>query len=1056
MNKKFTLIIALLLCANFMMAQGLTVTGKITSAEDEVLPFANILVKGTQTATTSDIEGNYSITMPEGTNTLVFSFTGYKSQEIEVNGQTVINVTLTSGINIEDEVIVVGYTIKKKKEVTGAVSQVDMEEVGKIPYATVTQALQGRIAGVTGTQDGQPGAGRNSLRVRGLTTFGNGAQPLIVIDGIPTTESIANLNPNDIAEISVLKDASAAIYGVNGGAGVILITTKKGSKGKKISVDAGVLTGIQQIGRRIPLLNATEWGEVYWEAFQNFNPTGSPQHPQYGNGPTPVINTVPFLIENGRQVYQYTLEGTDWYDAVYRNNAFQQQYYANISSGTDRGSVMFGMSYNDQDGLIDFTNYNRITARLNSRFKFTDWLTIGENVNVAYSDQVQTGTQQGQDGMPTDVIRQHPLLPVLAFPDFGPPYAGKIDGLPDVRNMVSVLDKNQNNNTEGWNVFANVYAEANILDAFDATRKNHDLLLRTSGGLEYGNFFGRQFNAAFQEGDFDVQGNSLTTVYGKAISTTFQNTLQYRYTNDIMNVSLLTGMEAREKDYTFFQASQTNFEIETVAFTHIGAGSGDIVGNGGGESWGLMSYFSRADFSFFDKYQGFVMARRDATSRFNAVGLFPAASLGWVVTNEEFFKNILGEKGQGILSSLKLRTSWGQTGNQDAAGVNAALSFLGPDKNHADYDLFGTNSGIEQGYATLFLGNPNLQWETTTQTNIGADINLLDYRLNVTFDYYIKESSDIIRSVPQIAAVGEGSPPFVNAATMRNTGIELGVGYQYYNKNNDLSFNANLQFATINNVVTSLGGTLNASVGNDGELYTSGFDGPTRIAEGYAFGAFYGHVVEGIFQDEAEAAAHPDQTGRGNKVGRLKYADLNGDNIINDLDRTYLGSPLPNYTMGLNLEVDYKNFTLTAFLYSAIGQKVYNENKWYTDFAQSGFFNHSTRVLDAWSPSNTASSIPMVTIDDEGNNEARASSYFVEDASFLKLRTARLAYEFPKKWTKNYAVNVYAEAQNLLTITNYTGADPEVPFAANSNTIGLDRGAYPIPRTFLFGLNVKL
>lgn len=1052
MRLKITLILAFLMVVQLAQAQ-FTVKGKVVDSEtNEVLIGVNVVAKGTTVGTSTGLDGTYSIDMPEGTSALIFSYTGYNGQTIEVNGQTTIDVSLSQGVDISEEVVVVGYQVKKKSDLTGAVAEVDMDEIGKVPYSSVLQAMQGRVAGVIGTQDGQPGAGRNQLRIRGLTTFGGGSGPLFVVDGVPVTEDVSRINPNDIESISVLKDAAAAsIYGSRSAGGVIIITTKKGKKGK-LSVDAGVLTGIQTIGRRIDLLNATQWGEVYWDASRNFNPNITPSHPQYGDGENPIINTAPFLIENGRQLYQYTEEGTDWYDAVYRR-AFQQQYYVNLAAGTDKSNMMFGLSYFDQDGLILNTNHERVTARLNSQYKFTDWFTVGENASIALTDEVQVGTQQGQDGIPTDVLRQHPLLPVLAFPDFGPKYAGKIDGFPDVRNMVGVLDANQNNNTEAWRVFANVYAEANILDAFSATRENHDLRLKSSYTLEYSNFFRRQFNASFQEGDFDVQGNSLFVEFGKGLTKTFINTLQYTYDNGGHNFNFLAGTEAIRYDFEFTNGSQTNFEIETPDFTVLGAGAGDVTAGGGGSAWGLLSYFGRADYTFDRRYLASFTLRYDQTSRLNTAGYFPAASFGWVLTEEKFFQDMMGEND--IFSNIKLRASWGQQGNQ-LIGDFSTLSFLGGDKNHADYDITGSNNSFTQGYRVLSLGNPNLVWETTTQTNIGADFALWDYKLDFSIDYFRKASRDILTRIPQITALGEGDLPFANTASMTNSGIDLNLRYAHLSENNYINFNAQFQASILNNEVTFVGDESSAAIGPDGNFYLPGLDGATRIAVGQSFGVFYGYQVEGIFQTQEEANAHPDQTGRGNKVGRLKYADLNGDSLINDLDRTYLGDAYPDFTLGLNLEVSYKNFTLTAFFYAAIGQQVYNENKWYTDFAQSGLFNHSTRTLDAWTPENNTSTIPMLTIDDEGNNESRASSYFVEDADFLKLRTLRLGYQVPERWTKNYRVNVYAEAQNVFVITNYTGIDPEVPYAGNANTPGIDRGSYPIPRTFLLGVNVKL
>lgn len=1043
MRLKLKLLCLMWFCSNLLLAQEKTISGTITDAEtSEPLIGAFVKVKGVDIGSITDIEGAYKIDVPENLNTLIFSYTGYQSQEITIGTQTTIDVKLAVGKNLE-EVVVVGYQTKKKVDLTGAVEVVDMEEIGKMPYANVLQSLQGRVSGVNIIQDGQPGEGRTQIRIRGITTLNNN-NPLFVIDGIPSVENLSNLNPNDIESIQVLKDAAAAsIYGSRSAGGVVVITTKKGRKGK-LNVDAGVLNGIQTTANKVDVLNAAQWGEVYWQAFQNTFPNAEPQHPLYGRGQVPVISTLPFLTPNGRQIYQFDATGTDWHDEVFQD-ALQQQYYVNISSGNDRGNVLFGVSYFDQEGMIQKTYYDRITGRLNSEMKITDWLKIGENLSVSFSEQVQIGSQQGQDGIPLDVIRQHPLLPVRALDGT---YAGKIAGFPDVRNMVSILEKNENNTTDSWRVFGNAYIAANVFDAIPSLREKHDLILKSSLGIDYSNFYDVRFNAAFQEGDFDVQENSLYNGFGAGLTTTWINTLQYNFETGSHAVTFLGGMEAVDYNFKFLNGLRTGFEIETPDFTVLSAGSGDQVNAGGGTEWGLLSYFGKVDYVYDDKYLLSGTLRYDRTSRLNTDGIFPAVSLGWRLGQEKFVQDAFAESG--IVSDAKIRLSYGEQGNQNIADF-ATISVFGADQNHADYDLSGTNNGVSQGYRVISKGNPNLVWETTSQYNFGIDLNLFDYKVDLTFDYFRKETKDILLRSPQIAALGEGDFPFVNAAIVSNNGFDLSIGYTHPTTN-DFSFSAQLQVTKFNNEVTSLGENI-ANIGNEGEEYINGSDGPTRIAIGQPIGAFYGYIVDGIFQTAEEAQNAPDQGG-GNGIGRLRYRDINSDSIINELDRTYIGAPYPDYSLGLNLSATYKDITLSAFLYAGLGQEVYNEILWYTDFAQNGNFNRGTRILDAWSPSNTGSTIPAPTLNNN-NNENRPSSYFVEEASYLRLRTVRLGYTLPENWTKNYNVNIYTEVQNAFTISDYSGVDPEVPYAGNSNFPGIDRGVYPLPRTFLVGINVK-
>ncbi|MCB0522736.1 MAG: TonB-dependent receptor [Saprospiraceae bacterium] len=1040
--KKCKLILSLLalLALSLTSAQAQRMlTGKVLDTETkEPLIGANILVTGTNTGTIVDYDGNYELELPEGNVSITVSYTGYESKIITDVQPGVLNIDLSAG-SVLDEVVVVGYTTQKKGDITGAVSVVDVDAVSKTPYSNVLQALQGKVSGIQLTQDGQPGSGRTSIKIRGVTTLNNN-NPLYVVDGIPTTEDLNNLNPNDIESIQVLKDAaSASIYGSRSAGGVIVITTKKGKAGK-ISVDAGMLSGVQTISRKIELLDPVQWGEVWWTASENAGIT--PKHPAYGSGAEPVLVTNPFIIPNGRQIYQYTPEGTDWYDQVYQN-AFQQQYYVNVNGGNDRGAYSLGINYFDQEGLIRHTNFNRITTRLNTSFKITDWLTVGENLSVALYDQVQIGSQQGQDGIPLDVIRQHPALPVY---DLEGGYAGKIAGFPDVRNMVSVLEKNKDNTTDSRRIFGNAYVEADLFKMLHLLGDAHSLKLKTTYGLDYGTFFDRRFQAAFQEGDFDIQNNLLFNQYGVGTTQTWINTLEYNFEQGDHALKLLGGHEQVAYDFQFIGGARTDFENEDPAFTYLNAGAGEQTNVGGGTEWALRSYFGRTDYTLKNRYILSATLRFDETSRLLTNGIFPAASIGWRISEEPFFKNTLGN----VIGDLKLRASWGQQGNQQV-GDFSTVSILGADVNHADYDLLGTNNQVLQGFRVLSRGNPNLVWETTTQTNFGFDAGFWNGKLTIGADYYIKNTEDILLRAPQIAAIGEGDEPFVNAAEVKNKGIDLLIGYNNSIPRKNLRYDLSFQFSHFTNEVVSLGQNI-GNTGNAGERYLNGSDGPTRITVGYPIGVFYGWEADGIFQNQAEVDAHAEQTGK--DVGRIRYADLNNDGVVNELDRTYIGDPYPDFSFGLDGSVEWKGLTFSASLYSAIGQDVYNEVLWYTDFAQNGTFNHSTRILDAWSRENTGSSIPAPTLEN-ANNENRASSYFVEDGSYLRLRSVKLGYTLPKSLTGQVTASIYGEVQNVATLTGYSGIDPEVPYAGNVNFPGIDRGVYPLPRTFLLGVNFK-
>lgn len=1012
------------------------VKGTVSDEKGELLVGASVSEVKTANSTVTNPDGSFSLTTRANAQLQVSAF-GKKTKLVAASSKP-ISVVLESAFELLDETIVVGYTTKKKRDITGSVAVIDVDKVSKTPFSDVTQALQGKVAGVIGTQDGQPGSGRNSIRVRGVTTLNNN-NPLYVIDGVPSTEGLGNLNPSDISSIQVLKDAaSASIYGSRSAGGVIVITTKKGNK-NRVTTEFGSTFGIQTSANELDMLDASGWGQVYWTAAQNDGITA--RHPLYGDGASPVINTTPFVISNQRQIYQFTEEGTDWHKEVYRT-ALQQQHYANFSSGNERSTYALGISNFNQQGLIRNTNYERTTLRFNSVFNPVSWLTIGENINVSYSDQTQIGTQQGQDGIPMDVIRQHPLLPVY---DYQGGFAGRISGMPDVRNMVSVLEKNKNNWSRGIRVFGNIYGELNILDAIAPSHSSrHSWTARTSAAVDYSDYRNKNFNASFREGDYDVQNNFLFRDFGEGRTITLTNSTEYSLQMTNSNFKFLGGMEAIEYDFKYFGGSRTGFGIEEDYFVYLSAGSGDQTNFGGGTGYGLLSYFANADYNFGNKYYVSGILRHDRTSRFNSGGIFPAASLGWRISEEDFFAPF-----KETVNEFKLRASWGQQGNQNTADF-ATLSTFGSNPNTADYDLNGSNTDVVQGLVVATRGNPNLRWETTTQANIGVDLSLLDNKWTTSVDAYRKVTSDILLPNPQIAAVGEGSFPIVNAATVENIGLDWETSYRHENPVRDRGYQIDFIVSTFKNTVLDLGENI-GNIGYDDEYYIDGADGPTRIAVGHPIGSFYGWVADGIFESDEAVNTHPYQLGAA--PGRIRYANLDGDSLITAADRTYIGSPYPKLTLSGNYTYHVGQWDISAFAYANLGQKVYNETKWYTDFAQNGNFNHGSALLDAWSESNTSSSIPAPTLNNN-NNESRASSYFVENASFLRLRSVKASYTIPLKDQKSISLSV--EGQNLLTLTNYSGVDPEVTFTGNANFPGIDRGAYPLARTFLFGINFKM
>lgn len=1035
MTKRLLLSFLLLLSLTSLWSQ-ITVNGTIVDETSKEPLIGATITASDNVGTVTDIEGQFTLVLSEGITSITVSYIGYQSKVVnDITGSSPITITLAEGA-ILSEVVVVGYSTQKRANVTGSIAVVEVDEIARAPYSNVIQSMQGKVSGVSITQDGQPGGGRTNLKIRGITSV-NGNTPLYVIDGVPTTSDLNSLSATDIESIQILKDASASIYGSRAAAGVVIITTKKGKNGR-LSIEGGMLSGVQQIARKIDLLDAQEWGEVYWQASRNAGL--NPSHPAYGDGEVPVLNTNPYIIPNGKQIYQVDADGTDWYDEVYQD-AWQRQYFLNATQGSDKGSFFLGINYFDQDGLIKQTNYNRINTRLNSNYNIYKGISIGQNLSVSLANEVQVGTQQGQDGVPTDVLRQHPALPAF---DLKEGYAGKIAGFPDVRNTISVLDKNRDNKNRLLKILGNAYAEADIFETFGLA-DDQSLKLRTSYGLEYGDGYARNFQASFQEGDFDIQNNFLSNFYTRTTTATFTNTLTYDNKIGLHGFGVTVGHETIDVNSEFLVAENTGFLVEDVDFTFQSAGSGTARTQGGATGNALRSLFGRLNYDFDEKYLFSAIMRRDETSRFSDVGYFPSVSAGWVISKESFFSGMSNK-----VDFLKLRGSWGQLGNQ-TAGDFTQISLFGSNINTADYDIAGSNSGVEQGFVVLSRGNPNVKWETTTQANIGLNLSMLNGKLEFEIDAWNKQTEDILFRPPLLAVQGEGQPPFTNIGTMNNRGIDAAVNYNSTVGSN-FTYGISFQLGTYRNRFEEFG--YDVLTGNEGESYIETGDGITRIVEGLPYGVFYGFDVEGIFQNQAEVDGHAEQVGK--DVGRLKYADSNEDGIVDDNDRVYLGNFHPDITGGLGINFGWKNIDFSTSLYASIGNEAYNRNRIYTDFAQAQLFNHSTRLLDAWSPDNSDSDIPSPTIDDKGNNEFKASSYFVEDASYLKVRHMRLGYTMPKNWLGTLGANLYLEVQNPFIITGYTGVDPELPFEGNSNIPGIDNGAYPLPRTILVGINVNL
>jgi TonB-linked SusC/RagA family outer membrane protein len=621
-------------------------------------------------------------------------------------------------------------------------------------------------------------------------------------------------------------------------------------------------------------------------------------------------------------------------------------------------------------------------------------------------------------------------------------WGGPVNGLGDARNPYALASLNQDDKRKTTRIFGNVYGEAELFK---------DLALRTDFGLDYSLFGFKDINPRYQMGILSNAVTSLSQNNAVQVNWVWNNTLRYKKSFGKSNISVLAGSEAIRNTFEESRAGRTDFLIDDPAYLYLNSGQGQQTNSGIGYRWSLFSYFGRVDYNFADRYLVSGSLRRDGSSRFsssNRFAVFPAFSVGWRLSNENFFP-----KNENAINDLKLRFSWGQSGNQDI-GNYASYTTFSTNSNYTNYDLNGTNNTVLTGFSLNQFGNPDVRWETTTQTNIGLDVKLLKNSVSLSFDYFVKTTDDILVQKQTLAVEGQALPPFVNAGKIENKGFETQINY-FSKQYGDFSFDVGVNFSAIRNKVVSLGDEIDFLTGTVSNNTTRN-QTLSRTQSGLPIGQFYGHVTEGIFQNEAEVDAHATQPGKA--VGRLKFKDLNNDGVIDNDDRQVIGNPLPDFMYGINIAARYKKFDLSLFFQGVEGNELYNLMRYNTDFFYDPF-NKSARTLNAWSPENTNASVPAVSTVNT-NNELRPSTYFIEDGSFLRLKNLQIGYNFPFEKFGIEKLRLYFQAQNLLTFTKYEGLDPEVSLrnfdSSNRNLdIGIDRGIYPNTRTLLLGLNVQ-
>ena len=1002
---------ACLLFAHLLWAQQTTITGTVVSKTDqEAVIGASVLEAGTTNGTITDIDGRFTLAVKKGAK-IVVSFIGFKSQTM--TAAPGMKVVLAEDTQDLDEIVVVGYQTQRKVDLTGAVGVVDMKKPLSESNPNVLNSLQGKVAGVQISNDAAPGGGGTAIRIRGMGTV-NSCDPLYVIDGVATTENLNSLNANDIESIQVLKDASSAsIYGARAANGVIVITTKKG-RGNKLNVNVDISGSYQTVIKTFDMLNAQQWGEAYWAA--NKNAGLVPSHPFYGNGATPVLGEYLDAAQTVRTA------DTDWQDQVY-HGAWTQNYAASVSNSSEKGSVLFSGNYTRQDGLLKNTFFERFTARVNSTYDISKYVHVGENLMVAKWNN--RGYSTGDDrGVPYTAMRQHPAIPVL---DSNGEYTNPMAlAQSDIANPMKMLENGKDNANDSWRIMGNAYLEIVPVKG---------LTLKSNIGIEHVQYFNKALNRKTLASDV----NSMSREYGQGNTWTWTNTANYNLDVNKHHLVVLAGTEAVNYSFENLSGYRTQYAFEDELYMVLNSGEGIQTNGGGKETWALFSLFAKADYNWNDRYLLSATIRRDATSRLhkdNNSGVFPAFSAAWRLSEEAFMPKT------DWLNNLKIRLGWGQTGNSAISNNYASYSTYGYDKGNGAYDLNGTSNATLAGIKVLAAGNPNLKWETTTQTNIGLDLGLFQNSLNISFDYFIKNTKDMLTIPPTLSVAGENAAMWMNTGSMKNKGFEFNIDYRSPSYG-DFNWGATLNLSHYKNKLEKL----NSLVKFQGGDY--------RLIEGQPMGVYYGYVTDGIFQDEMEVRNHADQQGKG--VGRLRYRDLDGNGVVNEKDQCIIGDPNPDLSAGLNLDFSYKRFTLSAFFTGDFGFDIYNTTKRQLDFFSYGgtSTNRGISTLDAWTPDNRMATVPALSVTDN-NNEMRMSTYYIEDGTYVKMKYLKLNYNFPQRWIKKAHMsdlNIYAQVENLFTITGYSGLDPELPLGGYGARV--DNAPYPIARTFSLGVNLK-
>ena len=1025
-----------LLCmvSTILYAQKIEATGTVVDQTGETVIGATIMEKGTSNGTITDLDGNFKLTTASGAK-IVVSYIGFMTQEL--NAEPTMKIVLKEDAQSLQEVVVTGYTTQRKADLTGSVAVVQTKDLKTSSDSDPMRALQGKVAGMTITTDGSP-SGTGTVRIRGIGSFNSSQDPLFVIDGVPTTASLNSLNMNDIESMQVLKDAaSASIYGSRAANGVIIITTRKGKKGEKVKIDfsANLTAQFYTSQSTMDLCNSAEYATAMAQAALNdgLDPVAYASNYGLNLNATQGIGIKAYDPKTG-QYNNYTVNGlydgyinskktmrfsdTDWLDAISRTG-FSQSYDLSISNATDKYSALMSLGYKKNIGILKYTDFENFSGRVNTSYNINKLVTIGENLTVSYTNQVNSFPME-------NALKMSPTVPV--YEEDNETFAGPVGGMSDRQNPLRELYHNRDNRLKVWRVFGNAYIDIKPIEG---------LVLRSNFGIDYDQGFIHSVNYTFHSDVVNNSTPSTTLSEANDMKWTWSNTANYNFTlwKD-HHFGVLLGMEMHHQGRDEFSSYAEMFDLETYKYMWPDAATGTERATGIATGYNLVSFFGKADYNWKDLVLASFTIRRDGSSRFgrnNRYGTFPAATLGYRLS-QNLNKNWLDD--------LKIRLSWGETGNQaisNNARYGLYIADYGNDRvTSTAYDLYLQGSGIfPSGFRAIQTENPNLKWETTIQYNAGIDFALFRNELYGTADIYLKKVKDMLIQPAYLASLGEGGASWSNGPSLQNWGMEFTVGYRH-TTSYGLGYNISGNLDFFRNRVTYLPETTTGSY-----VHTTT---ENLVQAKKPYGSIVGYVVDGLYQNREEVLACGQENAR---VGGLKYADLNGDGRINADDQTWIFNPVPDFSWGLNVALNYKDFDLSMFFQGVCGVDIYNNQKFQTDFYSitDAGSNKGNRLLQAWTQDNTSSTIPALTTNNTGD-EGRASTYYVEHGSWLKLRSLQIGYNMPSSLLKKVnmtSARFYVSGQNLFTLKSdgFTVSDPENP-----------NWAYPHATSVSFGLQL--